>query len=267
LPKSLHDKLYEIAKSELRAAKILTKDGSYPQAIYFYAQAFEKAAKSAIALYLISYEKKSESQTSRELKNNYSHGLLKLTSFGSKIFVDSGIKSYVKRGGQINDEEIQIAIKASSIPHLETLTSDKLELISNYESSVRKCHRLYTKLKERPFLGSERPEMELLRELYKNPKSKHIKFNTLTRILFPILEGMDVYTRYPMEDIGYNNIAFLRQPEVRGACLLLGEMVGELIRLVPLVWEKIESLAEGFDSLGTDVGKSLKYTCKEILGE
>ena len=67
------------------------------------------------------------------------------------------------------------------------MPSDKLELISNYEGSVRACHRLYTKLKERPFLGSERPEMELLRELYKNLKSKHIKFNTLTRILFPIL--------------------------------------------------------------------------------
>jgi hypothetical protein len=47
----------------------LTRSNLYPQAIYFYAQAFEKAAKSAVALYLIGYENKSESQASEELKN------------------------------------------------------------------------------------------------------------------------------------------------------------------------------------------------------
>jgi hypothetical protein len=45
-----------------------------------------------------------------------------------------------------------------------------------------------------------------------------------------------------MDDIGNLNIAFLSRPEIRGACLLLGEMVGEFVSLVPLVWNKIYSI-------------------------
>jgi hypothetical protein len=242
LPKSLHHKLYEIAESDLRAANILSKKGPYPQAIYFYSQAFEKAVKSAVALYLTSHENKDEAQTSEELKRNFSHGLLNLTSFTSNIFVDSGIKSYVKRGGKESDEEIQKAINVSSVVYLETLKPNMAELVLKFETSVRNCYEVYTKLKEKPFLGSEHPKMELLRELHKNPKSKYVKFNTLTRTLFPILDGMDTYARYPMKDVGFNNIAFLRGHEMGPVCLLLGEMVGELISLVPLVWEKIESI-------------------------
>jgi hypothetical protein len=114
------------------------------------------------------------------------------------------------------------------------------ELISNYEGSVKACYRLYTKLKEESHFDSE--GLKLLRELFKIPEAKYIKFNTLARILFPILDGMDLHTRYPMDDIGNLNIAFLNKPEIRGACLLLGEMVGELVSLVPLVWNKIDSI-------------------------
>ncbi len=84
----LHCRFYVIAKSDLEAANILTKNSRYPQAIYFYAQAFEKATKSAAALYFISYEKKSESETSDKLKNIHGHSLLRLTITIAKIFVD-----------------------------------------------------------------------------------------------------------------------------------------------------------------------------------
>jgi hypothetical protein len=45
-----------------------------------------------------------------------------------------------------------------------------------------------------------------------------------------------------MDDIENLNIAFLSRPEIERSCTLLGEMVGDLISLVPLVWKKIESL-------------------------
>jgi hypothetical protein len=45
-----------------------------------------------------------------------------------------------------------------------------------------------------------------------------------------------------MNDTGYTNIAFLKGPEIREACSLLGEMVGDLISLVPLVWKRLEFL-------------------------
>jgi hypothetical protein len=240
MPSLLHCRLYDLAKSDLKAANTLTNNSHYLQAIYFYAQAFEKAAKSAVALHLTSYEKMSESRVYEELKNNYRHGLLKLTSFTAEIFVNSGIKSHLKRGGKESDKEIQKAKSASSILYLETLKPDMTELLSNYEGSVKACYSLYTKLKEESYFDSE--GLKLLRELFKIPEAKYIKFNTLARILFPILDGMDLYSRYPMDDIGNLNIAFLSRPEISGACLLLGEMVGEFDSLVPLVWNKIYSI-------------------------
>jgi hypothetical protein len=239
----LHHRFYDIAKTDLEAANILTKNNHYPQAIYFYSQAFEKAAKAAVAFYLTSYEKMSELQTSTELKQNFSHGLVRLTSSTAEMFVNSGIKSYLKRGGKETDKEIQQAKNASSFQYLTTLKPPEMdELVVKFETSVRNCYEVYTRLKEKPFLSSEHPKMGLLRELYKNPKSKYIKFNSLTRILFPILDGMNMYARYPMHDVGYNNIKFLSGPEIRKPCLLLGEMIEELISLIPSVWKKIESM-------------------------
>jgi hypothetical protein len=115
-----------------------------------------------------------------------------------------------------------------------------IEHISNYQGSVKACYRLYTKLNEES--SSDSTGLKLLRELFKTPGAEYIKFNTLARILFPILDRMDMYTRYPMDDTGNLNIAFLNKHEIRGSCLLLQEMVGELVSLVPLVWNKIESL-------------------------
>ena len=174
----LHRKLYDIAKTDLKAAKILTNNSLYPQAIYFYAQAFEKAAKSAAALYFISYENMSEPKVSEELKNNYRHGLVKLTSFTAEIFVNSGIKSHIRQGGKESDREIQIAKKASSALYLKTLKPHAMiELISNYENSVRACYSLYTKLREES--PSDSAGLKLLRELFKTPRAEYIKFNSL----------------------------------------------------------------------------------------
>jgi hypothetical protein len=53
---------------------------------------------------------------------------------------------------------------------------------------------------------------------------------------------MDTYARYPMRDTNYTNIGFLKDPEIKEACSLLDILVADLIRLVPLVWHKIESL-------------------------
>jgi hypothetical protein len=118
----LHCRLYEITKTDLVAANILTKNSLYPQAIYFYEQAFEKAAKSAVALYLDRHENMSESKVSQELKDNYRHGLVKLTSFTAEIFVKSGIRSYLERGGKESDREIKQAKNASSFLYLSTVS-------------------------------------------------------------------------------------------------------------------------------------------------
>ncbi len=137
----------------------------------------------------------------------------------------------IKKGGRVN--HILIKTVNKGIEDLRNKIPDKKELITFYEHHAKDFYRRnYVKLKEEP----------LLRELYMNPKTKYLKFVTLAQILFPLLDGMDLYVRYPMPSVGYNNVRYLDRLEIRGACLLLGEMVGELVSLAPLVWNKIESL-------------------------
>jgi HEPN domain len=261
LPNTLHNRLYEIAKSDLRTAKILTKNSSYPQAIYFYAQAFEKASKSVIALYIIKNKKLpeqseqksdtkdsepkewNESEISKELGKTYGHRLMSLTLSIAILLTERDKDLYLSRGGKETDPLIQILNEA-----LEKIKSrkkeDKMGLIAYYENNVKGIHeRLFTRLKENtPIQSGEPTDWEYLRKRYKNPKTRYGKFAQLTQSLFPLLDGMDIYTRYPMEDVDYNNFMFLSRYEIKEACSLMGEMIEELIDLVPLVWDRIESM-------------------------
>ena len=237
----LHRRLYDIAKSDLKAANILTKNGRYPQAIYLYSQAFEKATKSSAALYLVSYEKKSESEASDKLKYIHGHSLLRLITTIAKIFVDYETRLHVKKGGKAN--HILIKTVNKGIEDLQSRIPDKEGLIAFYEHNVKFFYeRLYARLKGEPPLNTKLHGWKIMRELYMNPKTKYLEFITLAQILFSLLDGMDLYARYPMGDIGYKNVRYLDRPEIRRAYLSLGEMVGELVDLTPLVLNKIKCL-------------------------
>jgi HEPN domain-containing protein len=237
----LFNRIYDIAKTDLEAANILAKNSLYPQAIYFYSQACEKAAKSVIAVYLIQYEKKTDEEVLKILKS-HGHNLLELAETTTKIFVDYEKGLYVKRGGKGTDALIRTANE--SIEEIQGRIPNIQDLMAYYAGNVKVVYeRLYARLSENYSpRGAEDPRFGVLRELYKIPKTKYLKFNTLSQFLFILLDKMDIYSRYPMNDIGYANITFLKEPEIREACSLLGEMVGDLIILVPLVWSKIESL-------------------------
>jgi HEPN domain-containing protein len=237
----LYSRIYDIAKTDLEAANILAKNGLYPQAIYFYSQACEKAAKSVIAIYLIHHEKKTNEEVLKILKS-HGHNLLKLAETTTKIFVDYEKGLYVKRGGKETDELIRTANE--SMKKIQGRKPDIQELMAYYASNVKVLYeRLYARLSENYSpKGAEDPGFGVLREVYKIPKTKHLKFNTLSQFLFILLDEMDIYSRYPMNDNGYPNIVFLKEPQIREACSLLGIMVGDLISLVPLVWNKVESL-------------------------
>ena len=238
----LHHRLYDIAKTDLESANLLAKNNLYPQAIYFYSQACEKAAKSVVALYQISYEKKPEDKVSFTLKRVHGHKLLYITTTIAKIFVDYDKKLLLKRGVKQSDELFQTVDE--SIKKILARKPDMIDLIAYYAFNVKRIYeQLYTRLNEyNPSLGAERPFWGVLRELHKFPKSKYLKFNILSQFLFIVLDGMDTYARYPTHDTNYTNIAFLKKPEIREACSLLGIMVADLISLVPPGWNKIESL-------------------------
>jgi hypothetical protein len=253
----LHHRLHDIAKSELKAADVLTNNRLYPQAIYFYAQAFEKAAKSVVALYLIKFKKFpeskvsgskpeewSESKVSEKLRVIYGHKLMKITVSIARILTERDRWLYLSRGGKKSDPLIRMLDK--SIKKIGDHAKDKAYLILYYESDVKVIYeKLYLRLKENtPVRIGEHYGWEILRKRHADPKTRYNKYSSLTQYLFLLLDRMDLYTRYPMESANYNNIKFLSRPEIHGACLQLGEMVGELVSLVPLVWNKIESLTD-----------------------
>jgi hypothetical protein len=251
----LHHRLHDIAKSDLKAANVLTNNSLYPQAVYFYAQAFEKTTKSVVALYLFKFKKFpeskvsgskpeewSESKVSEKLRDIYGHKLMKITVAIAKILTERDRTLYLSRGGKKSDPLIRMLDE--SIKKIGDHAKDKAYLILYYESDVKMIYeRLYMRLKKNtPVQIGEHYGWEILRKSHANPKTRYNKFSTLTQYLFLLLDGMDLYTRYPMEDANYNNIKFLSRPEIHDACLPLGEMVGELVSLIPLVWSKIESL-------------------------
>jgi hypothetical protein len=237
----LQHMLYDIAKTDLEAANILAKNNLYPQAIYFYSQACEKAAKSVVALYLISYEKKQEDDVSIRLKRVHGHKLLEITATIANIFVDYQTKSHLKRGGKESDEMIRTA--KESIKKIQSRKPDMTSLIALYTLNVRGIYELfYRRLTEDIPPHGANPLWGILRELHKIPKTRYLKFNTLSQFLFIVLDGMDNYAQYPMRDTNYTNIGFLKDPEIKEACSLLDIMVTDMVNLVPLMWKKIESL-------------------------
>ena len=72
----LHQKLYELAKLDLKAANILRNNYLFPHAIYFYTQSFEKSTKSILAEYFVSFEDMVEQEVEQKLKKSYGHKLI-----------------------------------------------------------------------------------------------------------------------------------------------------------------------------------------------
>src|SRR5918995_2421957 len=144
----LHCKLHDIAKSELKAANTLTNNSLHPQAIHFYAQAFEKASKSVVALYLIKYKKFpeskvsgsapeewSESGVSEKLRDIYGHRLMKITVTIANILTEKDRKLYISRGGKKGDPLIRVLDE--SIKGIGDHAKDTAYLLLYYESEVK----------------------------------------------------------------------------------------------------------------------------------
>jgi hypothetical protein len=115
-------------------------------------------------------------------------------------------------------------------------------LITYFKNVVTNTYQqFYKQLGKGPILDPH-PGWKFLREQFDNPNTKFLKYRALAWMLSPLLQKMDEYTRYPMPTLNNTNITFLNLPENRKSCLLLEEMIGELIELVPLVRKQIESL-------------------------
>lgn len=236
----LHEKLYELANLDLKAANILRDNNMFSHAIYEYAQSFEKSTKSILAKYFVSYEKMGEQEIEEKMKKSYGHKLIKVSIGMINIIIDDDIRLYVSKGGKKTDDFVQNPLKA--IQGLKQHKYSEEELIVHFSDIVSHNFKAYLKTKNNQFDGYEHPGWEYLRQQFATAKTSYLRYITISWILAPVLEDMERYVRYPSKSVNYNNISFLMDHENKKPCDMLDEMISELIDTVPLVWDKIISM-------------------------
>jgi hypothetical protein len=235
----LHDKLYELAKLDLKAANILTNNYIFSHAIYFYAQSFEKSTKSILAEYFALFENMAKHEIEQKLKKSYGHKLINVSTGMMRILIDDDTRRYEMAGGKETDDFIQKPREAIQSLDLHTYTEE--DMIVNFRDIVSHNYRFYLKTKNKES-NDEHPGWEYLRQRFANPKTKYLKYMTISWILAPVLENVEQYVMYPSKSVNYNNVEFFMDYGNKTACEMLDEMISELIDIVPLVWEKIKTL-------------------------
>ena len=235
----IHEKLYELAKLDLKAANILRNNYIFSHAIYFYAQSFEKSTKSILAEYFASFENMAKHEIEQKLKKSYGHKLINVSTGMMHILIDDDTRRYVMSGGKETDDFIQKPREAIQSLDLHTYTEE--DMIVNFRDIVSHNYRFYLKTKNKES-NDEHPGWEYLRQRFANPKTKYLKYMTISWILAPVLENVEQYVRYPSKSVNYNNVEFFMDYGNKTACEMLDEMISELIDIVPLVWEKIKTL-------------------------
>ncbi len=237
---NFHEKLYQFAEYDLKAANILRDNNMFAHAIYHYVQCFEKCTKSILAYYYLLYEKLETHHIEKKLKNTHGHKLTGLTIEMMKILTDDDKRLYIRRGGKETDDFVQTSYR--SIESLRQHKYEEDELIVNFRDVIEHNYKAYLKIKDNEVHLDDGYGWKFLREQFLDPSTKHLKYNTISWIITPVIERMDEYVRYPRKSVLYNNIEFLKDYRNRRSCHLLDEMISDIIDLVPLVWHKIEKL-------------------------
>jgi hypothetical protein len=234
--KPLYEVLLEIAKSDHNASKVLASKGLIAQSVFYCEQSFEKANKSVIVYYHIIHDGLTENEVSTKIKD-FGHVNRRATAAITKILIDKEKSIYLSMGGSENDDFI-----VGSYKRLDKLKENKPmqeELIPIFDIAIKGIYDKYyipfnTRIRE-----TSDSKINYLHEQYSNPASRYL---ILAFLLVPYLDGFDRYARYPVSELGYNNIRYLNRPENKQACNYLTEMISDFIEVVPSVWQKIDAL-------------------------
>lgn len=253
-----YQRMYEIAELDLKAADLLANKKLFAHSIYFYAQTFEKINKSIISFYMEVYQNIPEKQIESIMKTTFGHKLIKITMEILKSLTKEERDLYVSRGGKESDNFIQHSLKS-----IESLGKHKIpidDLIINFQAKIEYHYEIlykslyvndYRSLDSRllvlPSLAEvrrslQRVEWVELRNIISQPSKKYLKLMPIAWLLSPLLEMMDVSTRYPMGELLNNNIPLLQSDQNSKSCKMLHEMLKDYFSAVKQVREKIQKL-------------------------
>jgi hypothetical protein len=238
-----HAKLYEAAKLDSDSVKILNKNNLYAPSIYHCAQAVEKCSKSIHAYYMIVFQNKTENEIAKQLRTGYGHGLKKSTKgiVGtlSRLYVDTQIQIEPKFKGK-RKQALQTLVNTEDTIVSKILDMD--EIIVGFNQLADRMYNIYKDLDSivNSSFGDTIPTLRLLRRNLRGSDQKFVWYIFLAMLLSIFLDKLEIYSRYPMIELSNNNITILNNPRNKFAIDRISEMISEMIKLVPIVWEKID---------------------------
>jgi HEPN domain-containing protein len=237
MAKPLYEILLEIARLDHNASKVLASNGLIAQALFYCEQSFEKANKSVIVYYQMKRKGRNQNKAAKKIKEDFGHINRRAIAALIKILVTKEKEKHVSRGGSARDEFIKRAYK-----QLHDFSEDKPiqeDLIPFFNNAIKRKYRYYIQFSGKANYKSSDSNIKILRQQYSNPTSR---YQMLAWILSFHLDGLDIYARYPMSELEFNNIKYLNLDENKQACNYLSEMISDFIEVVPLVWRKIDDL-------------------------
>lgn len=239
----IHVKLYEAAILDSESVKVLNDSNLHAPAIYHCAQAVEKCSKSIHAYHMTIFESKTEKEIAKQLRRGYGHELKKSTKGILETLTTLWIDSQIQIEPKFKDKRKQaLETLVNTGDTLASKILDMDEIILGFNQLADRMHNIYQDLDSivNSSFGDSNPTIQLLRRNLKGSDQKFVWYIFLAMLLSSFLDKLEEYSRYPMIELSNNNITILNNRRNKFAINRIYELLCELIKLVSLVWKKID---------------------------
>jgi HEPN domain-containing protein len=228
----MYDKLYEAAKLDFESVIILNENNLPAPAIYHCAQAVEKCSKAIHAYYMIKLQHVPRRSVGDKLRKKYGDNLLEST----REFVKSLLELYI-------ESEVTQDRKKGELKKLENIVGPKIpdirKVIRHFDVLVNVIYSRYNFLINKKYDELD-PIEQLIKMEISNMNKKYLRCFYIVLNLSGMLIHLEEYSRYPMNDLSYDNINLLNNIINKSEVNRIFIMIDDLVGLVPGVWEQID---------------------------
>ena len=228
----MYDKLYEAAKLDLESAKILNDYNLSAPAIYHCAQAVEKCSTAIHAYYMIKLQNVPRHDIGDKLRKKYSHDFLESTRGIVKSLLELYIESEVSQDKKKVEIKKLKKIVGCKTPHIR-------KVIRNFYVLVNVIYNRYNLIINEKYDKLD-PIQQLIETEISDVNKKYLKYFYMLLNLSGLLIHLEEYSRYPMNDLSYNNISLLNNIINKSDVNRISIMIEDMVGLVPGVWKQID---------------------------
>jgi HEPN domain-containing protein len=228
----MYDKLYEAAKLDLESAKILNDYNLSAPAIYHCAQAVEKCSTAIHAYYMIKLQNVPRHDVGDKLRKKYGHDFLESTRGIVKSLLELYIESEVSQDKKKVEIKKLKKIVGRKTPHIR-------KVIRNFYVLVNVIYNRYNLIINDKYDKLD-PIQQLIETEISDVNKKYLKYFYMLLNLSGLLIHLEEYSRYPMNDLSYNNISLLNNIINKSDVNRISIMIDDMVGLVPGVWKQID---------------------------